>query len=99
MGTDARYVNEVRRIVLETLAGYAVDVYFFGSRAWGTEHRYSDIDVAVLKQEALRAGKWLAVSEQLGDSWVWCTQWAWWCGACAASLREKVIARGIRWNG
>ena len=48
VATTSRDLTEVRRIVLEGLAGYAVRVYLFGAHARGTAHRTSDIDVAIL---------------------------------------------------
>ncbi|MFQ6017240.1 MAG: nucleotidyltransferase family protein [Kiloniellaceae bacterium] len=47
------YLDRVRRIVLDALAGYAVKVYLFGSRASGPARRTSDVDVAVDPHEPL----------------------------------------------
>jgi predicted nucleotidyltransferase len=99
MATNARYVEEVRRIVLESLKGYEVDVYFFGSRAWGTEHRYSDVDVGVVKRERVPAERWMAMMERLEECAVPYEVDVVDLDDAPVGLREKVLERGIRWNG
>lgn len=99
MSSQARYVEEVRRIVTEALRSQPVEVFFFGSRAWGTEHRYSDVDVAILRKGPLSAWKWLELEERLEQSWVPYEVDLVDLDEAPAELREKVLERGIRWIG
>ena len=43
-----RYVEQLRKLVLNFLAAYNVCVYLYGSRAVGSARSTSDVDVAVL---------------------------------------------------
>ena len=65
---DTIYLNQARRIVLNRLKGYNVDVYLFGSYARGDHHNTSDIDVAIMPLEPLRQGLLSEVREELEES-------------------------------
>lgn len=99
MATDPRYVNEVKRIVLSRLKSQRARVYFFGSRALGTEHRFSDIDVAVLPLETLPVALWLDLQERLEESWVPYPVDLVNLEDAPLSLRRRVEREGIPWNG
>ena len=99
MGSDATYIEEVRRIVLDGLKAYPARVMFFGSRAWGTEHRYSDVDVAIDSDEPIPAEAWLDLKERLEGSWVPYDVDLVNLRQAPETLRERVSSRGIIWRG
>lgn len=63
-----KYLEEARRIVLsfDEIKDYAV--FVFGSRADGTAHQRSDIDIGILGKQALPAFIKLDIEEKLEDS-------------------------------
>ena len=63
-----KYLDEARRIVLsfDEIKEYAV--FVFGSRADGTAHKRSDIDIGILGRQALPAFIKLDIEEQLEES-------------------------------
>jgi predicted nucleotidyltransferase len=65
---DTTYLNQARRIVLNRLKGYNVDVYLFGSHARGDHHCTSDIDIAIMPLEPLRQGLLSEMREDLEES-------------------------------
>lgn len=65
-----RYLDTVRRTVLEQLDGYDAGVWLIGSFARGTPDRASDIDVAVEPHERLPAGLLGRIAEALDASTV-----------------------------
>lgn len=97
MAADARYVNEVKRIVLSRFKSQRARVYFFGSRALGTEHRFSDIDVVVLPMEPLPIALWLELQESLEESWVPYPVDLVNLGDAPLSLRRRLEREGILW--
>ncbi len=63
-----RYLEEARQIVLsfEEIKEYAV--FVFGSRADGSAHQHSDIDIGILGKQALPALIKLTIEEKLEES-------------------------------
>jgi predicted nucleotidyltransferase len=59
---------EIRRIILDGLRDTHAKVFLFGSRARGTSHRASDVDVAVLPSAPLPAGLLADIKEALEES-------------------------------
>ena len=45
---NSKSVDQLRKLILDFLAEYNVCVYLYGSRAKGTAHKTSDIDIAIL---------------------------------------------------
>ncbi len=91
-------LSETRRIVLEMLTPYAVSVYLFGSRANGTMTRNSDIDVAVLAQEALPAGLLSKIREKLEDSQILYNVDLVDLSEVTQEFKDKVIREGLIWK-
>lgn len=65
-----RYLDTVRQIVLDGLAGYDAGVWLIGSFARGQPDRASDIDVAVEPRDRLPASLLAHIEERLADSTV-----------------------------
>ena len=99
MATESRYLAEVKRIVLRGLGPRAAKVYFFGSRASGAEHRYSDVDVAVLPLEPIPHRVWLELQERLEQSWVPFPVDLVNLEEAPAELRARVEREGVLWSG
>ncbi len=68
--TDAKYLEEVRRIVVKGLENRRAKVYLFGSRARGDARLGSDIDVAILPEEPIPAPVLARIREALEMSWI-----------------------------
>jgi predicted nucleotidyltransferase len=49
-------IEELRRMVLETLGEHDAAVWLFGSCARGEPHQHSDIDIAILPRDELPRG-------------------------------------------
>ena len=66
--TQLKYLEEAKHIVLsfDEIKEYAV--FVFGSRADGTAHQRSDIDIGILGKQALPAFIKLDIEEQLEES-------------------------------
>jgi len=65
---DARYLEEVRRIVLAGLRDRPASVYLFGSHARGDARPGSDIDVAILPAAPLPAPVLARIRDALEES-------------------------------
>ena len=89
---------EVRRMVLEGLAGYAVSVYLFGSHARGTARRTSDIDVAILPFESIPPWVLSALRGALEESHVPYQVDLVDLSMADPAFRERVMQEGIVWN-
>jgi predicted nucleotidyltransferase len=98
MNMAAQDLEEVRRLVLERLAGRQARVFLFGSWARGEARRYSDIDVAILAAEPLPAGFLPDLQEALEASQVLYPVDLVDLAEAPAALRERVLAEGQPWN-
>ncbi len=93
------YLDRVREIVLDALAGYPVTVYLFGSRANGTARRTSDVDVAIEASPALPPGVLARLRETLEESSVPYHVDIVDLDTADESLRQRVKREGQLWNG
>jgi predicted nucleotidyltransferase len=98
METVSHDLAEVRQIVLEGLAGYAVHVYLFGSCRRGTENLTSDIDIAVLPLEPLPPWVLSIIRDKLEESQVLRRVDLVDLSMMDSSFRERVMQEGIRWS-
>jgi predicted nucleotidyltransferase len=92
-------IGEVRRIVLEGLAGHRARVFLFGSWAKGHGSRASDVDVGVLPVEPLPAGLLAGIREALDSSSVLYPVDLVDLSKAAPQFRELVESEGVLWNG
>lgn len=97
--TRQQAIEEVRRIVLDTVAGTPARVYLFGSCATGHVHRFSDIDVAIDPVEPLPPGLLLDIAEALEESSVPYFVDVVDLSQAGPELRARVMREGIRWTG
>jgi predicted nucleotidyltransferase len=93
-----RYLDEVRRIVLDRVGGRGVVVYLFGSRARGTAGQASDIDLALDGGEPLPPGLLSDLREALEESWVPFTVDLVDLATAGPDLRARVDEEGVRWS-
>lgn len=91
-------LRQVRRIVLEGLAGHRARVWLFASQARGQPRRTSDIDVAVLPLEPLPPGLLSGIREALEDSTVLPSVDLVDLSEAEPALREHVEREGIPWT-
>jgi predicted nucleotidyltransferase len=68
VGGSSDLLAEVRAVVLEGLRGTGARVFLFGSRADGSAHATSDVDVAVLPSRPLAIGLMSRIREALDES-------------------------------
>jgi len=95
----ARDLEEARRIILGKLEGIPARVYLFGSWARSEARRHSDIDVAISADGPLPPGLLLEIEEALDSSEVLYPVELVDLTTASSSLRERVAAEGIPWNG
>jgi len=94
----ARYLREVRAIVLRGLEGWPAKVWLFGSFARGEERTTSDIDVAVEPGPDFPAHLLGEIAEALEDSTIpYFFDLVDLCAACDR-LRAKVLKEGVPWR-
>jgi hypothetical protein len=96
--TAVHDLDEVRRIVLEGLAGYAARVYLFGSHARGTETRTSDIDVAILPLEPLPPWVLSVLRGELEESQILSRVDLVDLSMTDPAFRERVLQEGVVWS-
>ena len=87
-----------RKIVLDGLAGYAVRVFLFGSRAKGEADRVSDIDIAIWPQENIPLGVFAQIREALEESDILYHVDLVDLSETNPAFRERVLREGIPWK-
>ena len=95
---DASDLELTRRLVAEHLQDQSVQIWLFGSRAWGGAKRSSDIDIGILPIESLRPGTLADLQEELDESVVLPRVEVFDLTRVDPILRDKVIHRGIAWQ-
>jgi predicted nucleotidyltransferase len=98
VGPAVRDLAEVRRLVLQGLAHYAVRVYLFGSCARGTENATSDIDVAILPLEPVPPWVLSVLRSKLEDSQIPYRVDLVDLSMTDAAFRTRVMQEGIVWS-
>ena len=96
--SEPRSVIEARRIVLRALEGLKVRVFLFGSRATGSAHVTSDIDVAVLPLEPLPAATQAALREALEESTIPQSVDLVDLSRAEPEFRARVLTEGVEWR-
>jgi predicted nucleotidyltransferase len=91
-------LDEVRRVILRTLAGHAARLYLFGSWARGQASRVSDIDVAILADQPLPAGLLPEIEEALENSLSLYPVDLVDLTTTSEAFRQRVFAEGIPWT-
>jgi uncharacterized protein len=66
--TRERAIEDLRRMVLETLGDRAAEVWLFGSCARGDARRHSDIDIAILPHDQLASGFFAELAADFEES-------------------------------
>ena len=90
-------IETVRRILLDGLRGTGARVFLFGSRAGGTVHPASDLDVAVLPRAPL-PGLLALLREALDESTVPFNVDLIDLSEADSTFRAQVLAEGISWG-
>ena len=88
----------VRKILSRRLRGHAVQVWLFGSRAWGHPVRSSDIDIGILPLKPLNPGMLTEIQDQLDASTILPRVELFDLTRVDAHLRAKVLHKGIQWE-
>lgn len=94
----ARYLREVRAIVLRGLEGWPAKVWLFGSFARGEERTASDIDIAVEPGPEMPPSALSAIEEALEESTIPYFVDLVDLRAADEGLRAKVRAEGVPWR-
>ena len=94
---QARWLDEVRRIVVAHLGQLPVDVFLFGSRARGDSRVTSDIDLAIDSQVDLPPLSLAKLREALEECSVPVTCDVVDLRSASAGLRQRVRSEGQRW--
>jgi predicted nucleotidyltransferase len=95
---DAADLELARQLVTRCLRDESVQVWLFGSRAWGGGERSSDIDVGILPVKPLSPGRLIDLQEVLDESAVLPRVELFDLTKVDPALREKVLHRGVAWQ-
>lgn len=87
-----------KHLVTQCLRDQPVQIWLFGSRAWGGSRRSSDIDVGILPLSPLYPGCLTDLQEELDRSAVLPRVELFDLTSVDAALRDKVIQQGIAWR-
>ena len=96
--SNEKDLESARKILSGRLCGQAVQVWLFGSRAWGHPVRSSDIDIGILPLEPLNCGILAEIQEQLDASSILPRVELFDLTRVDPSLRAKVLRKGIQWE-
>ncbi len=91
-------IETARKIVLEALADFKVQVYLFGSQATGQFRPNSDIDVAILPQEPLPPHVLPSLRQALEESNIVRQVDIVDLTTAEPSLVERIVKEGILWR-
>lgn len=91
-------LDAARRIVLDQLAGRAVRVFLFGSRARGQAAPGSDIDIALLAPTRLPRALISRVRESLEESTIPLRVDVVDLAVADEAFRRAVLAEGVEWT-
>ena len=99
MDVSERALASVKRIVLDHVRDYPVDVYLFGSRARRDANDLSDIDVALLPRGEFPIGVLSRLQEALEESTVPYRVDVVDLRQTSAAFRARVLQEGVQWAG
>jgi hypothetical protein len=94
----ADVLDAARRIVLDELAGQAVRIFLFGSRARGQAAPGSDIDIALLAPTRLPRALISRLRESLEESTIPLRVDVVDLGAADEAFRQAVLAEAVEWT-
>lgn len=66
--TKKDYLLLLRKLILNYVRSYPIKVYLYGSRAKGTAHKTSDVDIALLSDAKLPVGFIAKLKELIEES-------------------------------
>ena len=66
--TRQRAIEQLRRMVLDALAGHDAEVWLFGSCARDAARQHSDIDIAILPQDQPPSGFFARLEADIDES-------------------------------
>lgn len=92
------YLERVKRIVLDNLAGYGARVFLFGSWVRGGAVPASDIDVGILPETALPPGLLSRLRDALEESDVPYPVDLVDLSEAEPGFRRRVLAEGVQWT-
>lgn len=95
---SSRDINLTKQLVTQHLEGQPVQIWLFGSQAWGGARRSSDIDVGILPLSPLDPGCLSDLEETLERSPVLPRVELFDLTSVDTSLRDKVMRQGIPWR-
>jgi len=93
-----KYIEKVRRLVLEHFADTPAEVYLFGSWARGAQRHGSDVDIAIDCADTRTGQKIAVLRELLEESTIPYRVDVVDMRHAAESLREEIRREGVRWK-
>ena len=94
-----RAIEELRRLVLDSLGEHDAEVWLFGSCARGEVFRHSDIDVAILPRGELPVGFFSELAESVEESSIPYDVDIVDLRSAAPGLIDEVRREGVKWKG
>ncbi len=92
------YLDRIRTLIVEGLAGTKVEIYLFGSYARGDATRLSDVDVAIDAADPLPTGCLTRLRERLEESTIPLTVELVDLGEADVEFRARVRREGVKWS-
>ena len=96
--TSNPYLNSLRELISQYTKGYPVKVYLFGSRARDKEHKFSDVDIAILPTQPLPTSFISQLKEAIEESTIPYSVDIVDLSQVDETFREKILAEGIEWT-
>lgn len=93
-----QYVEQLRELVLNFCADYNVCVYLYGSRAKGTAHKTSDVDIAILPIEKVPKDFFARLRETAEESTIPYTVDITDLREVTADFRQQILKKAILWK-
>ncbi|WLR51894.1 nucleotidyltransferase domain-containing protein [Bacillus tianshenii] len=91
-------LNDLKQIVIETLAEDDVNIYLFGSWARFEEKQSSDIDVAIEPISSVSPSKWIELREKVEESTIPYQVDIVNLNEVSEELRNNVQKEGVLWK-
>lgn len=93
-----KYVERIRKMVLDQMQQESVNVYLFGSWARGTQRRGSDVDIAIKFQGENKPWKIAELREILEESTIPYNVDVVDMNNASEGILQEIQKDGIKWN-
>ena len=96
--TDNHYLDNLSALIRDYVKDHEVKIYLFGSRAKGTAHRLSDVDIGLLASKPLPISFIANLKEKIEESTIPYSVDIIDLSTVDEAFQKKVLAEGIEWK-